>query len=63
MGRGEHEETTALIAASHAIPAREQPTTVRRVVYELFNQKKITVRPARPAAPGPPAGRRCQSPR
>jgi hypothetical protein len=42
MGRGEHEETTALIAASHAILAREQPTTVRRVVYELFNQKLIS---------------------
>jgi hypothetical protein len=42
MGRGEHEDTTTLIAASHAILAREQPTTVRRVVYELFNLKKIT---------------------
>jgi hypothetical protein len=42
MGRGEHPETTALIDASKAILAREQPTTVRRVVYELFNQKLIT---------------------
>jgi hypothetical protein len=41
MGRGEHPETTALIEASQAILAREQPTTVRRVVYELFNQKRI----------------------
>jgi hypothetical protein len=41
MGRGEHPETTALIDASKAILAREQPTTVRRVVYELFNQKLI----------------------
>jgi hypothetical protein len=42
MGRGEHEETTALIEASRVILEREQPTTVRRVVYELFNQKYIT---------------------
>jgi hypothetical protein len=42
MGRAEHAETTALIKASYAILEREQPTTVRRVVYELFNQKKIT---------------------
>jgi len=42
MGRGEHQTTTDLIAASRAILAREQPTTVRRVVYELFNQKHIT---------------------
>jgi hypothetical protein len=41
MGRGEHPETTALIDASKAILARERPTTVRRVVYELFNQKFI----------------------
>jgi hypothetical protein len=42
MGRGEHQTTTDLIEASRRILEREQPTTVRRVVYELFNQKYIT---------------------
>jgi hypothetical protein len=42
MGRGEHQTTTDLIKSSRAILAREQPTTVWRVVYELFNQKHIT---------------------
>ena len=41
MGRGEHEATTALIHAAYGILEAEQPTTVRRVVYALFNAKKI----------------------
>jgi hypothetical protein len=42
MGRAEHAETTALIQAARDILAVEQPTTVRRVVYELFNRKHLT---------------------